>query len=369
MASSHHGADVPWHGGTIAPGHFGWLIVRHCGITMPWNDDTSAPRHPGTSAQPNLGLPIPHHLPTATLKTRGADGRCFPQRTKGGNPVRSIAWLSEKGGPGKSTCAINSAVGLAKLGRKVLVIDADPQANASMIFLQGRPAEAPTLFHVLTNEADASEAIARTTIPGVDLIPSDGMLADANVVLVSELGRERRLRLAMQGVDAGYDFVVIDTSPQRTLVNVNVLNYVAEVYCPVDPGIFAIAGLVKLQEAVAGVVKFLDNPGLHIAGLVVNRVQRDNLSRDTETQLRGAFGELVMKTTVPASTKIGESHARFLSVLDYAPGSTGAKAFEALTGEIIAHGADHRSGNGIDGVAEVDRAPDRGGTGRRRRAS
>ena len=158
----------------------------------------------------------------------------------------------------------------------------------------------------------------------------------------------------MKGVDADYDFVVIDTSPQRSLINVNVLNYVQEVYCPADPGIFAIAGLVKLQEAIEGVVKYLDNPALRLAGLIVSRIQRDNLSRDTEAQLREAFGPLVLKTTIPASTKIGEAHARFMSVLDYAPASAGAKAFLSLTTEIIEHGTVNGHGVGGRGASSVD---------------
>lgn len=281
--------------------------------------------------------------------------------------MRSIAFLSAKGGVGKSTCAVNVAVALAKSGRRVLVVDADAQGNASMVFLGGRaPDDGPTLFHVLMNEAEPAEAIRPTGTPGLDLLPADGNLADANVLLVSELGRERRLRAAMQEVDHGYDVVVLDTSPAWSLVNVNVLNYATEVYCPVDPGIFAIAGLVKLQESIAGVVKFLDNPTLKLAGLVVNRVQRDNLSRDTEAQLRGAFGELVMKTTVPAAVSIGEAHARYQSVLDYSPRSVGAKAFEALTGEVISHGESIGSGDGVDGATEVN---GRARAGRRRRAS
>jgi chromosome partitioning protein len=280
--------------------------------------------------------------------------------------MRSIGWLSEKGGTGKTTCAVNVAVALAKAGRRVLVVDGDPQANASLVFLAGQGAEGATLYHVLTNEAGAADAIRPTTVPRLDLLPADSLLADANVSLAAELGRERRLRIAMQEVDRSYDFVVVDTSPQRTLINVNVLNYVAEVLVPVDPGIFSIAGLVKLQEAVSGVVRFLDNPALRIAGLVVTRVQRDNLSRDTEGQLRGAFGDLVFETTIPASTKIGEAHARYLSVLDYAPRSPGAKAYEALTREITNHGKDERTGGGVDGAPEVDRAAGRAGRGTKR---
>ncbi len=131
--------------------------------------------------------------------------------------MRSIAWLSEKGGTAKTTSAINSAVGLAKLGHRVLLVDADPQANATMVLLEGRSAEAPTLAHVLIDQTDAADAIRPTRTEGLDVLPSDTLLADANVALASELGRERRLKLALAGLDAGYDFVVIDTSPQRTL--------------------------------------------------------------------------------------------------------------------------------------------------------
>ena len=278
--------------------------------------------------------------------------------------MRSIGWLSEKGGVGKSTCAVNVAVAMAKAGRRVLAIDADPQSNLTMVLLRGAHADEPTLFHVLTEDVDPAEAIRPTTTERLDVLPASAQLADANVILASELGRERRLRLAMEGLEERYDVVVVDTGPARTLINVNVLNAVGEVFCPVDPGIFGIAGLVALREAIAGVVKFLDNPKLRLAGLVVSRVARDNLSRDTESQLRGAFGPLVLKTTVPASVKIGEANSRYMAVADYAPGSPGAKAFENLTREILGHGASERDGRGVDGASQGD-GPGR--TARRRR--
>ena len=282
--------------------------------------------------------------------------------------MRSIAWMSEKGGTGKTTSAVNTAVGLAKMGRRVLVVDADPQGNASLVLLGGREPgpEERTLFHVLTDSADPGDTIRQTDTPNLDLLPADSRLADANVSLVSEVGRERRLRLAMRGVDDGYDFVVVDTSPQRSLINTNVLNYVAEVIAPCDPGIFSLAGLVKLQGAVAEVIKFLDNQALRIAGLVVTRATNDNLARDVEAQLRATFGGLVFKTTVPASTK---AHARFKSVLDYAPRSPGAAAYEALTREIIEHGhAEHGAGRRFDPPADGPEGRN-ARPGRRRRAA
>ena len=117
----------------------------------------------------------------------------------------------------------------------MLLVDADPQANATMVLLEGRPAEASTLAHVLIDQTDAADAIRPTRTEGLDVLPSDTLLADANVALASDSGATR-LEFAPEGLDAGYDFVVIDTSPQRTLINVNVLNYVGDLL-PGDPGI------------------------------------------------------------------------------------------------------------------------------------
>ena len=283
--------------------------------------------------------------------------------------MRSIAWLSEKGGTAKTTSAINSAVGLAKLGHRVLLVDADPQANATMVLLEGRPAEASTLAHVLIDQTDAADAIRPTRTEGLDVLPSDTLLADANVALASELGRERRLKLALEGLDAGYDFVVIDTSPQRTLINVNVLNYVGEVLCPVDPGIFALSGLGTLREAVAEVARHLDNRALRLGGLVLTRTQRDNITRDVEAQLRGTFGELVFRTTIPSTTKIGErtpGSCRSWTT----PRARAAQAYKALVSEIIGHGQVIGIGECAAGTAEADHAGDPGNAGRgpRRRA-
>jgi chromosome partitioning protein len=277
--------------------------------------------------------------------------------------MRSLAWLSEKGGTGKTTSCLNTAACLARMKKRVLVIDADPQANSTLVLLQGQTPDPPTLYHVLTNTADAGDTIRKTSIAGLDLLPGDTILADANVTLAGEIGRERRLRLAMRGVDEAYDFVVIDTSPQRTLININVLNYVSEVWCPVDPGIFSLSGLVKLQGAVGEVVKFLDNATLRLAGLVLTQVRSDNLTKDVESQLRAQFGALVCTATIPASIKVGEAHSHYLSVLDYAPRSPGAKAYEALTREILSHGEINRTGTGGKRADKVNDS-----AGRRKRA-
>lgn len=253
--------------------------------------------------------------------------------------MRSIAFLSEKGGVGKTTCAINVAIGLARAGGRVLLVDSDPQGNATLVMTEGQgTGSSPSLTDVLTDRADAVEAIRPTHVKGLDLLPSSPGLADANVSLSSELGRERRMRLAMEPIEGSYDWIVADTSPARTLISVNILNWVEAVYVPVDPGIFALAGVGKVQEAVADVVKYLDNRTLRLAGLILTRTERNNVSRDVEGQLRETFGGLVMASTIPASVKVEEAHGRFMSVMEWSPRSAAALAFDSLISEIVADG-------------------------------
>ena len=271
--------------------------------------------------------------------------------------MRSIAWLSEKGGTGKTTSALNTASALAKLGRRVLVVDCDPQGNASLVLLRGEPADVPTLGAVLLGEAEAVDAIRATHWPGVDLLPADVSLADAGLALAEMMGRERRLRLALKGVGQGYDYVILDTSPTRSLLTINVLNYAAEVVVPVDPGLFSLAGLGQLQQAVDQVRRYLDNRVLRISGVVLTRTAPNNVSREIEAQVRAAFGALALTSTIPASTKIEEAHSRFLSVLDYSPRSVGAKAYAALAGEIDhGRGEAHGLGDVANGADPTDHA-------------
>ena len=271
---------------------------------------------------------------------------------------RRIAWLSEKGGVGKTTSAINTAVGLAKLGHRTLVIDSDPQGNSSLVLLGGEPVTVPTLHQVLVDEVDATEAIRPTATPGLDILPADASLADANLELAGELGRERRLRVAMEGVEDAYDFIILDTSPARSLLTVNVMCYVREILVPVDPGLFSLSGLGQLQAAVAEVRRFLDNRALRIAGIVLTRTVRNNVAREVEARIRAQFDELVHPTTIPNATAIEEAHSRFQSVLDYSPRSPGAKAYAALVGEIIANGQRTQDGTrgGGNGTAPADHA-------------
>lgn len=268
--------------------------------------------------------------------------------------MRVLAWCNAKGGAAKSSSAINTAVALAKSGRRVLLIDLDPQANASLVMLRGEPAGPPSVAAVLMGEADAADAIRPTPTPDLDILPAAADLADANVALASAIGRETRLRTALAGLD--YDAVVIDTPPTLSLLVVNALVAADEVLIPVEPSLFAMQGLGSLQSAIEDVRRYLGNPGLKIGGILLARTRNDNVSRDVEAQLREAFGPLVFKATVPTSVKVEEAHGRFMSVIDFAPRSPGAKAYLALAEEIIANGREaKRSGPGAVGAVPSDR--------------
>jgi chromosome partitioning protein len=266
--------------------------------------------------------------------------------------MRSIAVMGEKGGTTKSTTVINVAAALARSGRSVLVIDADGQANTTMVLLMGHSPASPTLADVLMGGADPAAAIRPTGIRRLDLIPANDGLADVNVALAGEVGRERRLRLAMGELAERFDYVLIDTSPARSLVNVNVMNYAGEVLAPVEPGIFALAGLGKLQGAIGEVARYLDNTTLVLGGLLLARCRNDNVSRDVEAQLRETFGELVYRTTIPTSVRVEEANARFLPVIDHAPRSAAALAYLGLAEEI-----DHGRAQG-DGAGDTGDGPD-----------
>lgn len=252
--------------------------------------------------------------------------------------MRTIAVVAQKGGSLKTTSVINIAACLARRGRKVLVIDTDTQANASYVLLRGRPPRRPTLAEVLTGDATADEAVVATETPGVWLVPAEPALADVAVALAAEVGRERRLRAAMAASDADFDVCLIDTGPTRSLVTTNVLNYAGEILVPVGPGLFGVLGLGRLQADVDLVRRFLENRALRIAGVVLVTLERNNVCKEFETQVRAACGDLVFTTTVPRSVRFEEANARCLSIFDHAPRSSGARAYEALTLEVLSRG-------------------------------
>jgi chromosome partitioning protein len=249
--------------------------------------------------------------------------------------MRSLAFMSTKGGVGKTTATINVAARLGMDGHRVLLVDTDPQSNATFVALAGEKPRRPTLLEVLAGEVDAAEAIVPTTLEGVSILPAVPELAEANLALASEVGRERRLRLALGAVAGDFDIAVADTAPTRSLLTTNVLNTVRSLFVPMAPGVFGVLGLVQIQEDVAKVRRFLDNTDVRLAGVFLSMVERTKGARELEAELRALLGDLVMGARVPKSVKLGEANDRSESIFTHAPHSPGALAFEALTEEIL----------------------------------
>jgi chromosome partitioning protein len=256
--------------------------------------------------------------------------------------TRRIAWLNEKGGSGKSTSALNVSANLAaRFGKRVLLVDVDHQANITAVLTKGEPGPR-TLTQVLMDDVPAAEAIQKTRYENLDLLPADASLADVNVAMADPagrlgIGREFRLKRALEPVDPAYDYVIVDTGPQRNLLNINVLNYVEDVFVPIDPGFWSIMGVRRLEELVAQIHEHMGHGRLRIGGVLMTKVQRTNVAREVEQQVREYFGDRVFHTPIPLNVKVEEAHSRGLSVIDYAPESAGAQAYLALTEEIIRH--------------------------------
>jgi chromosome partitioning protein len=252
--------------------------------------------------------------------------------------MRNIAVVAQKGGQLKTTTVVNVAACLAGQGRRVLVIDADVQANATYVLLRGSAPRQPTLSEVLTGDATVDEAIVPTEFKGISLIPSEPGLADVNVSISGEVGRERRLRAAMAELSEPFDVCLIDTGPTRSLLTTNVLNYAHEVIVPLGPGLFGFLGLNQLQADMNLVRRFLENKALTLTGVFLVLTEKNNVCRDFEREIREAFGDLVFSTTVPRSVKFEEANARQLSIFEHAPKSPGAVAYKSLTREVISRG-------------------------------
>lgn len=256
--------------------------------------------------------------------------------------TRRIAWLNEKGGSGKSTSALNISASLAAgFGQRVLLVDVDHQANITAVLTHGEPGRY-TLTDVLMQDVPVPEVIQHTRYANLDLLPADASLSEVNVAMADPahplgLGREFRLKRALQTVEAAYDFVILDTGPQRTLLNINVLNYVEDVLVPLDPGYWSIMGVRRLEQLIGQIHEHMGHTQLKIGGVLLTKVQHTNVAKDVEEQIRAYFGDRVFRTSIPLNVKVEEAHSRGLAVSEYAPESAGAKAYLALTREILGH--------------------------------
>ena len=249
-----------------------------------------------------------------------------------------ISIANQKGGVAKSTTAINLAAGLALEGYNVLLIDIDPQANASRVFVQSEE-ELPkekTLYSVIINFSPLSPLVQPTGFDNLSFVPSHIRLSSADMELARAFdNRSERLKRAIQPLRAKYDYIIVDNPPSLGLLTINAFVASDQLIIPVAAGFFALAGLVQLQETIDMVKQTQLNPALGILGVLYTFSERTNVSRDVEAQLRAYFGDLAFKTIIPKNVSLEEAHSNHTHIFQYAPNSKGALAYRALVKEVV----------------------------------
>jgi chromosome partitioning protein len=253
-------------------------------------------------------------------------------------PQRVIAMVNNKGGVGKTTCALNIAAGLARKDRRVLIVDVDPQANASLVLLGSKLFELPRSLYDVLLEQDRHirEITVPTPITGLDLAPSQTSLANAELNLAAVRGRERVLRRSMaQGLESYY-YILIDCPPSLGLLTVNALLAASEVHIPIAMTYLALEGVGQVMDAIEAVKRDLDYPTLAITGVIPTFFDgRTRLSKEILQSIRDHFGAVVFETPIRKNVKLDEAQSHHQSIFDYAPRSVGALEYESLVEEVI----------------------------------
>ena len=250
-------------------------------------------------------------------------------------PPRVIALANQKGGVGKTTTAINLATALAAIRQKVLIVDLDPQGNASTGIGIPKSKRAVNAYHVLIQGTPLKAAIQPTEIPGLDIVPSGIDLSGAELELVDMERREYRLKETITLGTAGYDYVFIDCPPALGLLTVNALAAADAVLVPLQCEFFALEGVSHLVRTIERVKKTF-NPALEIQGIVLTMFdRRNNLSDSVANDVRGHFGEKVYKTVIPRNVKVSEAPSYGRPVIVYDLACAGSRAYLHLASEVM----------------------------------
>ena len=261
--------------------------------------------------------------------------------------MKIIAVANQKGGVAKTTTVINLGAALAERGRKVLVVDIDPQGNASTGLGIGLEARERTIYDLLLGEHSPASTILETTTAGVWLIPSTTDLSASDVQLHNVNKRSYLLRDALAApeiAEKGFDYVLIDCPPSLNLLTVNALVSASSVLIPLQSEFFALEGLSQLMLTIRE-IRQTANPKLRVEGVLLTmHDQRNNLSLQVERDARETLGALVYKTVIPRNVRLSEAPSYAVPALTYDPESKGSHAYRALATEFLAnnHDADER---------------------------
>ena len=247
---------------------------------------------------------------------------------------RVISIANQKGGVGKTTTAVNISAILAKKGKKVMLIDADPQGNASSGLGLEKEVDS-SLYDVLINDVEIIDTLQNTAIKTLKVCPSNMDLAGAEVELVSEMSREQRLKEKLEEVKENFDFIIIDCPPSLGLITLNAFTASDSVLIPVQCEYFALEGLGQLLNTINLVKKHL-NKSLEIEGAVLTMYDmRTNLSNQVVKEVKRYFEDKVYKTVIPRNIKLSEAPSFGMPITLYDPKSKGARAYEKLARELV----------------------------------
>lgn len=253
--------------------------------------------------------------------------------------TKILAVTNQKGGVGKTTTCINLAASLVATKRRVLLIDMDPQGHATLGSGVNKKQLESSVYDLLMGEATVADVRIRTEPGGYDLLPANVDLAGAEVGLINEPRRERRLAEALEPVKAEYDFILIDCPPSLNLLTINALTAARGVLVPVQCEYYALEGLTSLLDTLKRVAGSV-NPGLEVTGILRTMYDpRNSLTQDVSNQLIQYFEKQVLGTVIPRNVRLAEAPSHGVPVLNYDPKSRGSLAYLALAGELLRRNA------------------------------
>ena len=249
--------------------------------------------------------------------------------------ARVIAVTNQKGGVGKTTTCVNLAASLAATKRRVLLVDMDPQGNATMGSGVDKNELELSGYDVLTKRASVTDVTFLAEASGFNILPANGDLTAAEVELMNEIGREHRLRLALNTVRDNYDYILIDCPPSLSLLTVNALSAADSVLIPMQCEYYALEGLAALMNTVEQIQETV-NPNLQVEGILRTMYDpRNSLTLDVSGQLSEYFGDKVYRAVIPRNVRLAEAPSYGMPALKYDRTSKGAVAYLALAGEMV----------------------------------
>ena len=249
--------------------------------------------------------------------------------------ARILAIANQKGGVGKTTSCINMAASLAAMKKRTLLVDLDPQGNATMGSGVDKHGVDASIYHVLVERTPVRRALQRVPEGDFDVLPANGDLTAAEVELMDLAQRERRLRDALRGCTDNYDYILIDCPPSLNLLTVNAMVAAHSVLVPLQSEFFALEGLSALVDTIRRIAASV-NPDLRIEGILRTMYDpRNSLTNEVSAQLHQHFGEAVYRTVVPRNVRLAEAPSHGVPAMYYDRGSRGARAYMALAGEIL----------------------------------